>query len=73
MNANVELLQKLVAAKIAYWDALGALERAVAPDGEFSDSANDAVIDYIDILASCMDGSDVSDEHLQAVAKMVAA
>ncbi len=49
---NLALLRATVQAKIAYWDALRALEIAIAPDGEFSDVANNAVIDQIDMLAA---------------------
>lgn len=46
------LLRAVVAAKIAYWDALGELETLIAPNGEFSDRANDSVIEAIDGMAA---------------------
>ncbi len=62
--SNLELLRAAVAAKLAYWDALGALETAIAPDGTFSDRANNRVIEQIDLLASGDCASDIDETHL---------
>jgi hypothetical protein len=52
MATNIQLLRKVVGAKVAYWQALRALETATAPNGDdWSDKANDAVIESIDDLA----------------------
>jgi len=65
---NLELLRAAVSARRAYWDALANLEQAIAPDGEFSDHANDAVHDEIGALAAGgEDDSTVDDDHLRRV------
>lgn len=48
----LELLRACVAAKTAYWDRLHDLEVSIAPNGEFSDRANDRMVDMIDDLAA---------------------
>jgi hypothetical protein len=53
---KLALLHLVVIHKLAYWDALRKLEKALAPDGEFSDKANDAVIEEIGYLAAALDG-----------------
>lgn len=76
-TTQLELLKCVVAAKIQYWDALAKLENKIAPDGEFSDSANDSVIDAIDMLAAGMPGpkgfpmlSVISEDNLRHVKKL---
>lgn len=83
MNSNIpsnteqpktplQLLQDVVAAQVRLWDARSALEKATTPDGEYSDRADDQIIEYVNSLAVGLDGAaeaytHVTDEHLQKV------
>ena len=66
------LLAAAVQAKMSYWDALRELEKATAPNNEeWSDRANDAVIDWIDLAASGMGAVAVTtDDDVAAVMKL---
>ena len=67
---QIDLLRKVIATKVAFWDALRALEVATAPEGEWRDWVNDAFIETIDNIASGCDTANdsivVSDEDLIA-------
>lgn len=68
---ELELLRTAVRARRTYWDAIGSLERVIAPDGEFSDRANDAVYNEIGALAAGREGeSTVTEAHLQRIKTM---
>ncbi|MBB5546528.1 hypothetical protein A8H39_00115 [Paraburkholderia fungorum] len=69
-KTHLQMLQDVVAAQVRLWDALRVLEKATAPDGDYSDKANDEVIEYVKSLAVGLDGADeaytrVIDEHLK--------
>lgn len=71
---HLTLLRTVVKAKMAYWDALRELEIALT-GSEFSDRANDAVIDDIDMLAAGLEHVEtvderVTDEHLEDITKL---
>ena len=69
-DQKLALLRATVQAKMDYFDALLALEVAIAPDGEFSDVANNEVIFEIDLLASGgLDASGIAEEHLATIVK----
>ncbi|TDN70467.1 hypothetical protein [Paraburkholderia sp. BL10I2N1] len=74
MDKNLELLRTVVIAKLVYWDALGELEKRLAPDGEFSDRANNDVIDEIATLASALHGPHdvgaITQEHLSEIEEL---
>lgn len=75
MTTRLELLRATVKAKLIYWDALRELEMDLAPGGEFTDRANDEVIELVDMLAAGIDGTDVTcviDEHVGQAEKIVA-
>ncbi|WP_432263486.1 hypothetical protein [Cupriavidus sp. TMH.W2] len=68
---NLDLLRTAVRARRAYWDAIGNLEKAIAPNGEFSDRANDAVHHEIGALAAGgEDDTTVNEGHLYRVATL---
>ncbi|MGF6604759.1 hypothetical protein P3T23_009515 [Paraburkholderia sp. GAS448] len=54
----LQLLQDVVAAQVRLWDARSVLEKATAPGGEYSDRANDQVIEYVNSLAAGLHGAD---------------
>lgn len=55
-RANLlELLRTTVAAKAAYWDAICALERALADGREVSDRNSDQLNEAVDTLSSGID------------------
>lgn len=71
-KTHLHLLQDVVAAQIRLWDARLVLEKATAPDGEYSDRADDKIIEEVNALAAGLDAADeaymcVTDEHLQKV------
>jgi hypothetical protein len=71
-KVHLQLLQDVVAAQVRLWDARLALEKATAPEGEYSDHSNDKVIEEIDALAAGLHDADeaytrVTGEHLQKV------
>lgn len=72
-NRQLMLLKKVVAAKCRYWNALSELEHAITPDGEdFSDAANDKVIEEIDALAAGLPlGEDTSLVTEAALARVI--
>ncbi|MGZ8317479.1 MAG: hypothetical protein ACXWVD_00110 [Telluria sp.] len=62
------LLEAVVNAKIAYWDRLRELELALAPNGEWSDNANNKVIAYIEMLAAGADEvAQIEEQHVTDV------
>lgn len=75
MATNIQLLRKVIGAKVAYWQALRALETATAPDGDnWSDRANDKVIDLIDTLAvGCDTPRDTRWVKAESLAEVMAA
>lgn len=68
-QTTLQRLQRVVSLKLQFWDALKLLETEIAPDGDFSDRANNAVIEQIDMLAAGLDTSDdvskITAEHLR--------
>jgi hypothetical protein len=53
--SHLKLLQDAVAAKLRYWDANRALEKALCED-DISDKDADTIEDMISMLASGLDG-----------------
>ena len=51
---KLNALRAAVLAKLAYWDAMHALEQALQPEKEFSDRASDRLVDFVDNLACAM-------------------
>lgn len=65
------LLADCVDTKLAYWDANGALEKALAGD-DISDHDANEIHDMIDILAAgADDGGDVTIEHVDDLIKQL--
>lgn len=68
-QTTLQRLQRVVSLKLQFWDALKLLETEIAPDGEFSDAANNAVIEQIDLLAAGLntpaDVSCITADHLR--------
>jgi hypothetical protein len=67
MDDKLELLRAAVAARIAYWDALGALEKELCPEGDISDRASDKLHDFISDLAAGGVPDQLDQEHLDRV------
>jgi hypothetical protein len=63
---NLELLRAAVAARIAYWNAVGALEKALCPDG-ISDRASDKLHDFLNDLAAAGEPEQVTEAELARV------
>lgn len=53
-TGKLNALRAAVLAKLAYWDAMHALEQALQPEEEFSDRASDRLVDFVDNLACAM-------------------
>lgn len=49
--STLTLLRRAVKAKVQYWEAIRALEKRVAPKGDWSDKANVLAHDFIADLA----------------------
>lgn len=60
---KLNALRAAVLAKLAYWDAMHALEHALQPEKEFSDRASDRLVDFVDNLA-CGMPDPVSPQHV---------
>lgn len=70
-SQHLTLLRAVVAAKIAYWDRLDELEKAIAPNGEFSDRATNAVEEDISALATGASTINiVTEEHVDHIRKL---
>lgn len=70
---NLELLQAAVAARVAHWDAVSALEEALtSDDDDFSDPEADRMQGAIDSLAVGYGASPLTDEHLAYVLSAMA-
>lgn len=71
---NLHLLRAAVAAKVAYWDAAGALEKSLTDGGEFTDLAAEHVSEQVSLLAVSvnedMDTGWITLEHLADTVKM---
>lgn len=66
---NLKLLKIAVAAKVAYWDAEGALEKSLVGNDE--DELDD-LGEEISFLASCYDKpTDITSEHLHNIIEQV--
>ena len=50
---QIKLARAAIVARVAFWDALGAFEKATTDNGEWPDRINDAVITTIDNIAAC--------------------
>jgi len=59
--ALLPLLQSVVGAKLRFWNALRALEKAATGNGEFSDAESDAVLAVIDGTAATLSSEDELD------------
>lgn len=67
---QLELLRAVVLAKLAYWDALLRLEKAVTNKRGFSDKANDDVVFMIEQFAASASSDayeDITKEHLAEI------
>lgn len=62
MAERIEMARAAVVAKAAYWDALGALEKATAANGGWDDFVSNKVGDRIENLA--VDAKVVSDTDI---------
>ncbi|UBM12733.1 hypothetical protein [Cupriavidus metallidurans] len=69
-STKLRLLQSAVNARRAYWDAIRALEKSIAPGEEFSDTANDAVHDDIGSLAAGSETASVTEGHLRRIEEL---
>jgi hypothetical protein len=60
-QGTIEQLRAVVAAKLAYWDAIRKLEQSLAaPGDDLSDKDSDTLEDFISVLASGLnDASEV--------------
>jgi len=71
-NEIRNLLAATVMAKVDYWNKLRLLEDAVAPDDDFTDAANDAVIDQIDMIAAGVEeDADIDQAHVEDLLKII--
>lgn len=70
-KTQIELARAAAIAKMAYWDALCALERSYAT--ELTDKQNDAMCDAVEMLAaSAKNESAIDDQSAQAVLDAIA-
>ncbi|MBR8043387.1 hypothetical protein KDW40_02250 [Burkholderia cenocepacia] len=61
---QLQLLREVVAAQIRLWDARRALEKATAPNGEYSDRADDESLEHVRLLAAGLDSAEDAFTHV---------
>jgi hypothetical protein len=69
------LAREVLAAKVAFWDALRALEMATVREGEteWTDRTSDAVEERVSFIAASGDAEQLSDEELQELVDVASA
>lgn len=76
MTTEVQrLAREVLAAKVAFWDALRSLEKATVREGEteWTDRTSDAVEERVSILAASVEPDQLSDDELQELVDVASA
>lgn len=76
MTTEVQrLAREVLAAKVAFWDALHSLEKATVREGEteWTDRTSDAVEERVSFLAASVEPDQLSDDELQELVDVASA